>query len=770
MVYDPAGIENLLKEGDTPTTSGTHALWVWTKADAKLKVTVGKQTFECVAVARADEDMTWQGLGEVELSAGKRFRVAITAERPYLDSRPDIIGRLVLSPDLDYDLSRSMTMTRVLGNRLGPVADARISLDRGTDTHFSFPGYRSLKEWETRAAELRQHILVSAGLWPMPERCPLNPRIFDRTEREDYTVEKVYFESYPGFFVTGNLYRPKGKDGPFPGLANPHGHWPDGRLADEEVGSVPGRCINFAKQGYVAFSYDMVGRNDSLQIPHDYQTEVADLWGVGLLGLQLWNSVRVVDFLQSLPDVDPDRIGCTGTSGGGTQTFMLMAIDERVKVAAPVCMVSGIMQGGCLCENSPTLRVDTYNAEIAALMAPRPLLLVAATGDWTRLNPEEEHPGIRTVYKLYGATDKVKCVRFDAPHNYNQDSREAVYQWFAKWLLKRRDHAKVKEIPFAAERRRDQLVFPEGSLPAVAAEAPEVVATIIREAERELTDSLPKGRKALAKFQQSAAAGLRHALAVSVPNRQDLKTTKLGRSDFRASTVERLVIGRKAVGDGIPAILFQAKGNAKGPGVVLVHPQGKAPFVCGANGAPSPLLETLLAAGTAVLAIDTFLTGEHHTPFDETQWDTSERHFWTFHRKAPAERVQDIITAAAYLRCRPGVAGVRVAGFAEAGLWALFAGAMDTAIDSLAADANNFANNNDDEWAAIFPVPSIRKVGDLTSAAALLAPRRLMIHNTGDRFGAKAFTGMYAAAKASRMLTAKKRPPTDAQIAVWLSQ
>jgi len=770
MVYDPVGIENLLKEGDTPTTSGAHALWVWTKADAKLKVTVGRQTFECVAVASADEDMVWQRLGEVELSAGKRFRVAITAERPYLDSRPDLIGRLALSPDLDYDLSRSMTMTRVLGNQLGPVADARATLDRGTDTHFSFPTYRSLKEWEGRAAELRQHILVSAGLWPTPERCPLNPRIFDRTEREDYSVEKVYFESYPGFFVTGNLYRPKGKGGPFPGLANPHGHWPDGRLADEEAGSVPGRCINFAKQGYVAFSYDMVGRNDSLQIPHDYQTEVADLWGIGLLGLQLWNSVRVVDFLQSLPDVDPERIGCTGTSGGGTQTFMLMAIDERVKVAAPVCMVSGIMQGGCICENSPTLRVDTYNAEIAALMAPRPLLLVAATGDWTRLNPEEEYPGIRTVYKLYGATDKVKCVRFDAPHNYNQDSREAVYQWFAKWLLGRRDHAKVREIPFAAERWRDQLVFPDGKLPAGAADAPQVVATIIDETKQQLATSLPRDRKALAKLQQSAAAGLRLALAVSVPSRQDLKAAKLGRSDVGSLTVERLVIGREAVGDGIPAVLFMPKGKAKRLGVVLVHPRGKAALVCGADGTPSPLLETLLAAGSAVLAIDPFLTGEHHTPFDKTEWDTSERHFWTFHRKAAAERVQDIITAAAYLRGRPGVSDVRVAGLAEAGLWTLFAGAVDTAIDAVAADANHFASDNDDEWATIFPVPSIRKVGGLTSAAALLAPRRLMIHNTRDQFGVTAFKSMYAAAKAGRALTAKKQSLTDTQIAAWLSE
>jgi cephalosporin-C deacetylase-like acetyl esterase len=126
----------------------------------------------------------------------------------------------------------------------------------------------------------------------------------------------------------------------------PHGHWTYGRLENTELNSGPARAANFARQGYVAFAYDMVGYNDSAAVSHRYGGERESLWGLSLLGLQLWNSIRSVDFLLSLPEVDPERLGCTGESGGGTQTFLLAAVDERIKVAAPVNMISAHMQGG----------------------------------------------------------------------------------------------------------------------------------------------------------------------------------------------------------------------------------------------------------------------------------------------------------------------------------------------------------------------------------------------------------------------------------------
>ena len=238
------------------------------------------------------------------------------------------------------------------------VDDARGAVSRSVGTPYTFPGYTHA-QWTEKAAALRLQIRVATGLLPAHEPAPLNAEIFARIEREGYSVEKVHFEPFPGFFTTGNLYRPRGKSGPFPGIVSPHGHWKRGRLEDNEVGSIPARCINFARQGYAVFTYDMIGYNDSArQIEHRYGGAREGLWGLSAMALQLRNGIGAVDFLQSLPDVDPERIGCTGASGGGTQTFILSAVDPRIKVSAPVNMISATMQGGCLCENAPTLRLE----------------------------------------------------------------------------------------------------------------------------------------------------------------------------------------------------------------------------------------------------------------------------------------------------------------------------------------------------------------------------------------------------------------------------
>src|SRR5688572_20149373 len=140
---------------------------------------------------------------------------------------------------------------------LGLHAQQTLSSPRG------FPKVESREDWQRRATDIREQILVSSGLWPLPEKSPLNATVFGKTERDGYTVEKVHFQPYPGFYLGGNLYRPLGKgDGPFPAVLNPHGHWDTGRMADEEAGSIRARCISFARQGMIAFTYDMVGYND----------------------------------------------------------------------------------------------------------------------------------------------------------------------------------------------------------------------------------------------------------------------------------------------------------------------------------------------------------------------------------------------------------------------------------------------------------------------------------------------------------------------------
>ncbi len=221
-----------------------------------------------------------------------------------------------------------------------PARDCRWEV-RTLDTPRTPQQPKSRACWNARVARLREQILAAAGLWPLPEKTPLRAQIFGRIDQEGYSIEKVYFESYPRFFCTGNLYRPRGGSAkpPFPGVLCPHGHWNYGRLehspGDENGCSIPTRCMNFALQGYACFAYDMVGYNDSFQVPHDWGRDLKaswtlspdslrlGLWGISLSGLQLWNSIRAIDFLTALPDVDAQRIAVTGASGGGTQTFLL---------------------------------------------------------------------------------------------------------------------------------------------------------------------------------------------------------------------------------------------------------------------------------------------------------------------------------------------------------------------------------------------------------------------------------------------------------------
>jgi len=366
---------------------------------------------------------------------------------------------------------------------------------RTLDDTFAAPQFTSVDEWNRRAAHIKELILESAGLMPMPDRTPLNAQVFGDVKHDDYVVSKVYFESLPGFFVTGNLYRPAGT-GPFPAILSPHGHWAYGRLENSVVASVPGRAINLARQGFVVFTYDMIGYNDSVQLQHRlFGGPREKLWGLSIAGLQLWNSIRSLDFLETLPYVRRDAIGATGASGGGTQVFLLAAVDPRVAVAAPVNMISLQMQGGCLCENQPGLRLDTTNVEIASTIAPRPLLMVSATGDWTTNTMKREYPAVRALYALRGAADRVHGVQFDAPHNYNRDSREAVYAWMARWLQNAPADVRREERAFTPEPLPDLLVFNQRSLPAGALTDVQLTEQWINAARRQLP-SIPLDTRA----------------------------------------------------------------------------------------------------------------------------------------------------------------------------------------------------------------------------------------------------------------------------------
>lgn len=342
--------------------------------------------------------------------------------------------------------------------------------------------YKTADEWQARAERIRTGMLRGMKLERMPQPCELKPIRHSVKQGDGYTVENVAFESLPGFWVTGNLYLPgDGKDTTTKraGVLCPHGHMADNRLLEQ----TQKRCAMLARMGAVVFAYDMIGYGESTQVPHRHSEA---------LRLQTYNSRRVIDFLLSLGMVDEARLGVTGESGGGTQSFVLSAVDPRIDVSVPVVMVSADFYGGCICESGMPIHKsaehETNNVEIAAIMAPKPLLLISCGADWTKNVPRVEYPYAKRVYELMGAAGNVANAHFpDEQHDYGPTKRAAMYPFMAKHLgldLSRatNEAGEIDESPVTVhEREKLQAFTAEHPRPAYAVvDAEQVIALLDR--------------------------------------------------------------------------------------------------------------------------------------------------------------------------------------------------------------------------------------------------------------------------------------------------
>ncbi len=616
--------------------------------------------------------------------------------------------------------------------------------------------------------------MVATGLWPLPEKTPLNPVIRGKVARPGFTVEKVHFESVPGHFVTGLLFRPADgiRDVKRPAVLCPHGH--NGRLQDygekairqlivdgaerfEKSGRFPklARCGQLARMGCVVFIFDMLGYADSTQISselaHRFARQRPDFegkasWGFystqaelrlqSIMGMQTWNSLRALDFLAQLPDVDASRMAVTGGSGGGTQTILLCAIDPRPIVAFPNGMVSTSMQGGCTCENCTLLRIGTGNVELAALFAPKPQGMTAAD-DWTREMMTKGYPQLQQLYEMLGAKDNVYCrPLLHFPHNYNYVTRATVYTWFNKHLDLGLEEPVVEE-DFEPLSPAEYTVWTDEQRP-IGGDDYERSLTkyLATESDRQMAALTPMDAESLHRFRQVVGGAFRTIIGRGLPNPDEIKRTKVDKLQRDGLIQFKDILRLETHGEELPVIsLYPASVPWNGEVVIWVDPAGKRSMFDAAGDVRAEV-RRLLDGGVAVVAADLFQQGDFlpsGQPLRQQRVVKNPReaaaYTFCYNDTLFARRVHDILTVLSWARHDDHAAQhVHVIGLAGAGPLVAAARAIaGSAIDKAAIDTAGFRFADLTSYRDPDFLPGAVKYGDLPGLLALSAPYPLWI-------------------------------------------
>ncbi|VTU02267.1 Acetyl xylan esterase OS=Rhodopirellula maiorica SM1 GN=RMSM_02599 PE=4 SV=1: AXE1 [Gemmataceae bacterium] len=715
--------------------------------------------------------------------------------------------------------------TNVFTGDLKPT-DVRLGPPRTLNDYIPFVPPKTKEAWEARRTKLREQLLVANGLWPMPEKTPLNAVVHGKIERDGYTIEKVFFASMPGHYVTGNLYRPAAKSDAgqkLPGVLFAHGHWKDGRFHDagEKAAKASvdakgepdldrGRFFmqalpaTLAKLGFVVFQYDMVGYADSTAIVHreGFKDVAAELRLQSQMGLQTWNSVRALDFLTSLPDVDAKRIGMTGASGGGTQTFILAAIDDRIAAAFPAVMVSTGMQGGCVCENCSLLRVGTGNVEIAGLFAPKPLAMSAAN-DWTKELMTKGYPQLQELYSLYGAKDKVAARAWlEYGHQYNVHAREFMYAWFLKHLQGKDEE--VKETAFKPVPVAELSVYDaEHPRPKDELNAAKLRETMTKASDEQIAKLTPKDAAGLKEFQRVVGTALRVMVNSEVPSGDQLALSiTMTTSQFPAkwpggylgikgvaSRTSRVRDNEHPIddpktrdamtglqtwyGSGEKVPFFLSWNKADKPKkeratFVWIHPAGKASLY--EKDKWNPSAKAVMEAGFGLLAIDPLWIGQAVGPKPFPVDKNYAGFTYGYNRSLLAERVRDILTA---VKLASGSdeepTTVHLVGWGAMGPVAILAKAIaGDAVKKTAADLNGFSFEKIEDANDPMTLPGALKYGGMGTFLGLCAPGEVLVHNHKGTGTGNVSRAAYDAAGAADKLTRSADKLDDVKVIEWL--
>ena len=693
--------------------------------------------------------------------------------------------------------------------------DSRLQEPKDLDGYFPFEVPAGKAAWEARAADLKRRVLVATGLWPLPEKTPLNSVVFGKFDRPGFTVEKVYFESIPGHFVTGLLFRPADgkRDVKRPAVLCPHGH--GGRLQDygeanmakliadgaekfEKSGRFPkiARCAQLARMGCVVFIFDMLGYADSVQISRDLahgfakqrpEFEGKENFGLfsaqaemrmqSIMGIQTWNSIRALDFLEQLPDVDGKRMAVTGGSGGGTQTILLCAIDPRPIAAFPNGMVSTSMQGGCTCENCSLLRVDTGNVELAALFAPKPQAMTAAN-DWTKEMMTKGYPQLQRLYEMLGSKENVYCREMlHFPHNYNYVSRQTMYAWFNKHL-KLGFEEPIEETDYEPLTPAEYTVWdadhprPEGG------DKYELALTryLAEQSDKQLAAILPTSADKLQRFREVVGGAYKTIIDRGLPKHDDVQRKKIDKQTLAGYLYFEDTLRLTTHGEELPVIsLYPKITEWNGDVVIWVDGRGKRGMFDDA-GQLRAEVRRLIDAGASVVSADLFGQGEFLTggqPLTQQRVVKNPREFagftYAYNDTLFAQRVHDIMTVIAWVRDdehapkRVNLIGVQGAG----PLVAVTRAIVGNAIDKAAVDTAGFRFANLTDYRDPNFIPGAVKYGDLPGALALSAPYPLWIGGEEGKIP-DVVAGAYASCNSKELVTSSAMQNTADTAVTWL--
>lgn len=672
--------------------------------------------------------------------------------------------------------------------------DDRLEPLKDLDGYFPFTPPVSKEAWEKRAERVRRQILVSQGLWPMPTRSPLNPVIHGKIDRGEYTVEKVYFESAPGFFVTGNLYRPKNVAGKMPGVLFAHGHWADARLSEssdaelrreladgEERFEQGGRsrfqsmCVQLARMGCVVWQWDMLGNSDSqqlsMQLVHGFKTQRPEMntvenWGLfspqaeahlqSAMGLQTWNSIRSLDFMLGLPEVDPGSIAITGASGGGTQTMLLAAIDPRVTLSFPAVMVSTAMQGGCTCENASLLRVNTGNIEFAGLFAPKPQGMTCAN-DWTKEMSAKGFPELKRLYALLGAPDNVMLKRGEHfPHNYNAVSRSAFYTWL-------NHHFKLGQQEPVIERdyeplKREQLTVWDNQHPAPKANDPDFERHLLRQLHDDAQKQLAAEQATPERFRRAYGQAFDIILDGGLADAGEVEWVERKQSDHGSWSEATGLLRNKTYREELPAVICAPK-QGNGQSVVWLSHAGKSALYA-ADGSLQADVAKLVKSGVTVIGVDLFYQGEFLTdgkPLTQTPRVKNPReagaYTFGYNYALFLHRTHDVLSTVKFLKNNGQSRRLAVVGLDGAGPWVAAVRAQcGEAIDQAVIDTGGFRFGDVLDLRDPNFLPGGAKYGDLPALLALGAPGRTWV--AGEKLEGLALAqSQYQAMNAAKNLT-----------------